>query len=122
MTNLPYYDQLGGAAVLPDMVQSFYTRVLDDPDLRPYFTGADMPNLKRHMAILLASILGGPVAYKGRDLAEAHHDLKINERDYGKVGDILLGLMREHGVGKEVLDHVATTLGQVRPSIVTDPS
>ncbi|MBP2703307.1 group 1 truncated hemoglobin [Microbispora sp. RL4-1S] len=122
MTTSPsYYDQIGGAPVVRDVVDRFYTLVLADGDLAPYFTDVNIPQLKRHMVMLLCSVLGGSETYEGRDLGAAHAGLGITAQHYAKVGDILLTLLRDGGVGDEILQHVALTLSTVQSSIVAEP-
>ncbi|MGI5273407.1 group I truncated hemoglobin [Nonomuraea sp. CA-218870] len=121
-TSLSYYDQVGGAPAVRDVVDLFYVRVLDDADLKPYFAGIDLPRLKRHMVVLLCSVLGGPDPYEGRDLAEAHRGLDITAEHYAKVGEILVSVLRGAGVSDEVLRHVVLTLNEVESSIVAEPA
>ncbi|GAA0376774.1 group 1 truncated hemoglobin GlbN [Microbispora corallina] len=121
-TSLSYYEQVGGAPAVRTVVDGFYVRVLDDADLRPYFAGVDMPRLKRHMVVLLCSVLGGPEPYEGRDLAEAHRGMGITAEHYAKVGEHLLSVLREAGVGDEILQHVVLTLNKVESSIVAEPA
>lgn len=116
-----YYDQIGGTPVVRDVVDRFYVRVLDDDDLRPYFDGVEMPRLKRHMVVLLCSLLGGPEPYEGRDLGEAHAGMGITAEHYAKVGEHLLSTLRESGVSEEILRDVTLTLNKVESSIVTGP-
>ncbi|MFC5815430.1 group 1 truncated hemoglobin [Nonomuraea sp. NPDC050478] len=120
-TSTSYYDQIGGAPAVRDVVDLFYVRVLDDADLKPYFAGIDMPRLKRHMVVLLCSVLGGPEPYEGRDLAEAHRGMGITADHYAKVGEILLSVLQGAGVGDEILQHVVLTLNKVESSIVAEP-
>ncbi|GAA3839873.1 group 1 truncated hemoglobin [Sphaerisporangium flaviroseum] len=117
-----YYDQIAGAQVLPDIVQQFYTIVLDDPDLKPYFDDVDMARLRRHMVILLGAILGGPYVYEGRELGEAHKGLGITDEHYGKVVKILVTLLRRNGVGQEVINHLVVSLTHAQPAIVAGPA
>ncbi|MEV4294646.1 group I truncated hemoglobin [Microbispora rosea] len=121
ITSPSYYDQIGGAPVVRDVVERFYERVLGDDDLKPYFTGIDMPRLKRHMVMLLCSVLGGPEPYEGRDLGEAHTGMGITSQHYDKVGEHLLAVLRDSGVGEDILRDVGLVLGKVKSSIVAEP-
>ncbi|WP_327047592.1 group 1 truncated hemoglobin [Microbispora sp. NBC_01189] len=119
ITSPSYYDQIGGAPVVRDVVDAFYVRVLADDDLKPYFAGIDMPRLKRHMVVLLCSVLGGPEPYEGRDLGEAHAGMGVTSEHYDKVGEHLFAVLRAGGVGEDILRDVGLVLGKVKPSIVT---
>ncbi|MEV4455898.1 group 1 truncated hemoglobin [Microbispora sp. NPDC049633] len=122
MNTSSYYDQIGGAPVVRDVVDRFYVRVLGDDDLNPYFVGIDMPRLKRHMVVLLCSVLGGPEPYEGRDLGEAHAGMGITSEHYDKVGEHLFAVLQESGVGEDILRDVGLVLGKVKSSIVAEPA
>jgi chemotaxis protein histidine kinase CheA len=66
------YKQIGGAAALRAAVDLFYTKVLDDPLLQPFFANAKMEWLKKQQIAFLTSALGGPDRYRGADLRTAH--------------------------------------------------
>lgn len=121
ITTPSYYEQIGGAPVVREVVERFYERVLADDDLKPYFAGVDMPRLKRHMVMLLCSVLGGPEPYEGRDLGEAHAGMGITSPHYDKVGEHLTAVLRDGGVGEHILSDVGAVLGKVKPSIVAEP-
>ncbi|SDJ45050.1 group I truncated hemoglobin [Nonomuraea jiangxiensis] len=116
-----YYEQVG-AATVREVVDRFYVAVLADPELQPYFTDVDLPRLKRHMVMLLCSVLGGPEVYEGADLADAHRDMGVTGAHYEKVGSLLVAALREQGAGEDLVEHVVTVLGQVRGSIVAQPA
>lgn len=116
------YDAIGGAESLRVAVDRFYVAVLDDPALAPYFEGADMASVKRHQALLLTQVLGGPGAYEGRDLGEAHRPLGIGEEDYDRVVSHLTNTLTGLGVAGEALETVLTAVGQTREAIVSSAS
>jgi hemoglobin len=118
----PYYESIGGASSVREVVDRFYAAVLDDDDLKPYFADVDMPSLKRHMVALLGSVLGAPKPYEGRELADAHRGLGITGEHYDKVGDLLVTVLRGQGTDEEIVRHVVHTLGQVRGAIVEEPT
>ena len=114
-----YYDALGGAPALREAVERFYARVLADPQLAPRFVGVDMARLKRHQALLLSQVLGGPQEYDGRSLADAHAGMAITPDEYALVGAHLTDVLTELGAGGEVIAAVGDTLTMVEPDIVT---
>lgn len=116
------YQRVGGQTALVHVVDLFYQRILADDQLRPYFTGVDMGNLKRHQAAMLTKVLGGPDRYSGRDLGSAHAGLDITPEAYGRVGEHLLGVLQEANVDATVLDAVADVLNAVQPTIVSASS
>jgi hemoglobin len=113
-----HYDRIGGASSVKAAVELFYDRVLADPDLAGYFTTVDMVGQRRHLALMLTAVLGGPNEYSGRGLAEAHQPLNIPVEHYVKVGEHLIATLTGLGVPADVLAHVETVLAQVQDQVV----
>ena len=103
---------------MTEVVERFYRRVLDDPELSGIFGDVDMDRLKSHQVALFSKVLGGPDHYRGRSLEAAHRDLGITDAQYDKVGGHLIAVLDELGVGEPALTTISTTLGAVRPDIV----
>ncbi|MBM7495191.1 group I truncated hemoglobin [Micromonospora luteifusca] len=113
-----HYARIGGASSVKAAVELFYDKVLADPDLAGYFTSVDMAGQRRHLALMLTVVLGGPNEYTGRGLAEAHQPLNIPVEHYAKVGVHLTATLTELGVPADILADVQTVLGQVQDQVV----
>src|SRR5438552_2795339 len=79
ITTTTLYERLGGGAAIRSVVDRFYQLVLADDELRPYFAGTDLTALRRHQALFVSQVTGGPAAYAGRDMAVAHAGLGIDD-------------------------------------------
>jgi hemoglobin len=112
------YERVGGAPTIRLVVDRFYALVLADDELAGYFTGMDIARIKRHQVLLLSQVLGGPVSYDGRDLAEAHRHLQVSAAHYERVGQYLTGLLWKLDVDTDIIFRVADTLAAVRDQIV----
>ncbi|SCL24131.1 hemoglobin [Micromonospora pallida] len=117
-----HYERIGGAAAVKAAVELFYDRVLVDPELAGYFTGLDMVAQRRHLALMLTVVLGGPNEYTGRGLAEAHQPLGIPQAHYELVGGHLMAVLTQLGVPVDVQEHVRVVLGQVQDQVVASGS
>jgi hemoglobin len=113
------YDSIGGADALRLAVDRFYTAVLADPQLAPYFEGKDVPSIKRHQVLLLTTILGGPQPYEGRDLGEAHAGLDITGADYDRTVAHLVTVLTDLGVSGPPLEALQDAVLGARGAIVT---
>ncbi|MFD6564081.1 group 1 truncated hemoglobin [Micromonospora profundi] len=113
-----HYDRIGGASAVKAAVELFYDKVLADPELAAYFTSVDMAGQRRHLALMLAVVLGGPDEYAGRGLAEAHQPLGITAEQYAKVGGHLSAALTELGVPEDILTDVQAVLAQVQDQVV----
>ena len=116
------YQVIGGAETVRDVVDRLYAAVLGDPELAGYFGGVDIARLKRHQALLLTRLLGGPNGYDGRDLTTAHAGLWISDAHFARVGGHLLAALSAAGAPERVLTAISATLASVRTSVVTAPA
>nr|WP_218907125.1 group 1 truncated hemoglobin [Micromonospora jinlongensis] len=114
-----HYDRIGGASAVKAAVDLFYDKVLVDPELAGYFSNVDMVGQRRHLTLMLTTVLGGPDEYTGRGLAEAHQPLNIPVEHYAMVGGHLVVTLTELGVPAEILADVQTVLGQVQDQVVS---
>lgn len=71
------YERVGGAEAVHSLVDRFYGRVIQDPELAPYFQQVSI-NALRHMQFeFFSAALGGPVRYTGRPIQHAHQGRRI---------------------------------------------
>ena len=115
---LTLYERLGGAAALRAVVDRFYELVLLDPVLRPYFAGVDLGRLRRHQALFLGQVTGGPREYDGWTMAEAHSGRGIDDQAFDRVALHLAEALRDHGVGETDIREVAVAVAGLRDKIV----
>jgi hemoglobin len=92
--------------------------VLADDELAPYFTDVDLARLKRHQVLLLSQVLGGPTAYDGRELGDAHRGLGITDAQYDKVVAHLVSVLVELGADDEAIAAAGSVVAAVKPDIV----
>jgi hemoglobin len=116
------YDAIGGGPAVSAVVNDFYVRVLSDPQLAPYFEGVDIARLKRHQVLLVTQVLGGPNAYDGRPLDEAHEGLGINHDDFAKVAGHMTAALRDAGVPEDVIMRAMAAIAATEPDIVESRS
>lgn len=112
------YDRLGGGAAIRSVVDRFYELVLVDPVLRPYFTGVDLARLRRHQALFLSQVTGGPSEYDGREMATAHAGFAIDDAAFDKVAEHLVEALREHRVPTAEIDEVVAAVSGLRGAVV----
>lgn len=114
------YDLVGGGPAVALVVEGFYRRVTADPDLAHYFEGVDMGRLKRHQALLVSQVMGGPTAYDGRELGAAHAPLGITDEAFDRVVAHLAATLQDAGAPADVIGRVGGALGGTRSAIVAD--
>ena len=117
-TAVSMYSRVGGGPAIKQVVDQVYTWILVDEQLSPYFAGVTVESLKRHMAALLAQVLGGPQEYTGRELGESHRGLGITGAHYTRVVDLVLAALFLAHAPRDVVAAVEETLAAVKADIV----
>lgn len=95
------YQRIGGADALPNLVDCFYTAVLRDPVLKPYFADAAMDRLKLMQAEVLGAALGGPIRYGGAPITAAHRNLGITLAAFQRFVQILFDVLQEYKLSEQ---------------------
>jgi hemoglobin len=112
------YEQVGGDAVLRPAVSLFYRKVFQDAALLPFFEGVDRQRLESHQLSFISQALGGPDAYDGRSLREAHAAHPIEQRHF----DILTLHMEiaflEMGIAPELVNQALATIRGLASDVV----
>jgi len=106
------------AAAVKAAVSDFYERVINDPELASWFSGVDMRQLRVHQTAFLIFALGGPEAYVGRPLPEAHAGLEITDAAFDATVEHLLLALEGVGMASDVVRQLRTRLERMRSQIV----
>ncbi|WBU37956.1 group I truncated hemoglobin [Homoserinibacter sp. YIM 151385] len=107
-----------GATGIRDAVAQFSRRLTEDPITAPWFEGIDMDRLRAHQRAFVAMALGGPDAYRGRSMREAHAGLGIDEPAFDRCLEHLEASLRDAGVGEDAVRRACRDLGRLRGQIV----
>jgi len=112
------YEAIGGRDAVSAAVDDFYERVLGDPSLADYFAETDVRHLKAHQRAFITMALGGPEAYRGRSMAEAHAELDITPEAFHAVVAHLAATLAGLGVDDETIGQIAGALAPLEAEIV----
>ncbi|MBE2287310.1 MAG: group 1 truncated hemoglobin [Prosthecobacter sp.] len=109
-TSPSLYERLGGADMIDSLIPAFYTRVLADAELSPFFkhTSIEMLHSMQHEFFTMAT--GGPVSYTGRSLAHAHHGRGIAKHHFALFTGHLIETLLDMGVTQAEADEVIDTI------------
>ena len=121
------YERLGGIFAIAAVVDNFSDRLLKNPtivqanpELHQWHTvtyPGRLPGLKWLRTLWLASLAGGPFQYTGRELRDAHFDLKIPPEVFDEVAAELAHTLDDFNVPErekgEVLAGFAGEKGEV---------
>lgn len=115
------YQRIGGASAIAAAVELFYSKVLYDDTLAPFFEGLSMEAQGKKMISFMSRAFGGPDEFKGRGLTEAHArlvaEMELTDRHFDSVATHLSDTLDELSIDpelkEEVLEIVASTREQV---------
>jgi hemoglobin len=114
------YHQIGGRQALDVIVEDFYWRVLDDEDLAGFFAGTDMNRLRSRQVEFLAAALGGPGAYAGRAMKQAHQGRGITAHHVKLFAGHLNDSLCAAGIPAETIAEVFAVLAPLAAGIASD--
>ena len=103
------YDRVG-ETVIAEIVDRFYGKVLDDPEIGEFFKYTSMPRLRKMQREFFATALGGPTTYSGRDIHDMHAMLGIERHHFSRFVELLIDSMNELEVDDEVVDGLIARL------------
>jgi hemoglobin len=108
------YDTIGGRDSVTAAVDLFYTRVLADPRLRPYFCGTDMRAQKADMRAFFGAALGGPDPW----MLSGHAHPPVPGEAFDRVIDHLVQTLDAVGVPDAAIEAVGAQLAPLRTEML----
>jgi hemoglobin len=113
------YERIGGDEALIVVVDDFYSRVMADPALAPFFTGANLSRLKGKQVEFFAAALGGPDEYAGRSMTDAHRGRGIGQTEFDLVAKHLGDSLAGAGVPADTAGEIIATIAPLSREIVS---
>ena len=107
------YESIGGSRTIWAATESFYRRVLDDPNLRPFFETANMKRLQAEQSMFVSMLLGAQVVFTGRDIHAAHTESRmrgLNDAHFDAFLAHFRAALHEVGVDPEKAEKVMLQL------------
>jgi hemoglobin len=115
------YKRLGGYDAIAAVVDDFIGRLVNDPQLTRFFTGASTNSKQRIRQLVvdqLCAATGGPCIYIGRDAKTAHAGLGITESDWQASVKHLVASLDKFKVPQKEKDEVLAAVSGLKRDIV----
>jgi hemoglobin len=113
------FDKYGGFKTFSQITSNFYLKVLDSPQLSPFFKGIDMKVMINHQANFLSQSLGGPVTYDiNKDFSKFHAHLRITNEHYNEIIELLTEALEDADVESKDIDYIDKVINSFRKVVV----
>ena len=112
------YERLGGLDAITAVVDSFAGRCAGDDRINRKFARTDIPRLKRMLVDQVCEAAGGPCAYTGRGMRDAHDGMEVTAREFDALVEDLVATLDEFEVPKAEQDELIGLLAPMRGDIV----
>ncbi len=115
------YENIGGEAAVEAAVDIFYSKVISDPALAPFFDGMDLERQRRMQRSFLTLAFGGPSKYSGRGMRAAHSRpvaVGLEESHFNKVAGHLQNTLIELSVPNNLIQEVMTIAGSTKSDVL----
>ncbi len=112
------YQRLGGMEAITAVVEDFVGNVARDKRINRFFAKTDIPRLKRQLVSQICAGSGGPCAYRGRSMKDAHRGLGIRNRHFNALVQDLVKSLDKFNVPAREKGELLALLGPMRRDIV----
>jgi hemoglobin len=115
------YDLIGGRQTVWAATEAFYRRVLADETLSHFFKSTDMAHLRAGQSMFISMLLGGRVAYTGKDIAAAHAQSReqgLNDTHFDAFLKHFRAALEEVGVKADKAEKVIKLLESKRCAVL----
>ena len=115
------YKRLGGYDAIAAVTDDFIGRLATNKDLSRFFVGLSddsKTKVRQHIVDFLCNKSGGPCAYIGRTMKDAHKGLKITENDWNTAAGLLGDTFKKFNVPKKEADEVFALVSSLKNDIV----
>jgi hemoglobin len=115
------YERIGGEGKVRATVIRMYDKILDDPLLAPFFDSIDVEALRRSQMAFVTYAFGGPSAYHGRALREAHAgsvQKGLSDAHFDRVAQHLQAAMQEAGIAEALVQEALAIVASTRADVL----
>jgi hemoglobin len=115
------YKRLGGYDAIAAVTDDFIGRLATNKDISRFFVGLSddsKTKVRQHIVDFLCNKSGGPCAYIGRTMKDAHKGLKITESDWNISAGLLAETFKKFNVPKKEADEVFALVTSLKNDIV----
>ena len=117
------YERLGSTPGITAIVDDIVLAHLENPTIRARFEPlladpARVALIKRHTVQFLAMGTGGPAAYEGKSMRDAHRGMNVSAEEYLAAIDDIMLVLSKHGIDEATRRDVLAISYSLKSEIV----
>lgn len=119
--NPSLFERIGGDSAVRATVIKMYDKILDDPELAPFFENIDVDTLRLSQTAFVTFAFGGPNHYSGKALRAAHKNAVadgLSDLHFDRVATHLESAMRELEVPAPLIAEALAIVGTTRADVL----
>ena len=101
------------------IIDDFVPRVVADRRIGKFFAGVNLVRLNHELVDQVCYLTGGPCAYTGRDMREAHAKMALDNGDFNSLAEDLQISMNKEKVSFRAQNRLLAKLAPMQHVIVT---
>ena len=117
------YQRLGGKKAITAVVDEFVGKVAADTRINAFFAKAAadparLASFKKKLVDQICQASGGPCAYTGKNMVDAHKGMGIKDDEFNALVEDLVKSLDKFKVDAKEKNELLTALGGMKPQIV----
>ena len=118
MKETTLFYKIGGMDAVNAAVDIFYKKVMNDETISHFFGETDMASQIAKQKAFLAYAFGGPLAYTGKNMRDAHAHMSLKENHFNAVAGHLESTLQELDVAQNLIDEVMVIAGSTKGDVL----
>lgn len=112
------YDIIGGESTVLEITTNMANKVRSHPQLSKFFKKYKLDELKLILRSMLSYALGGPRAFRGKDIKVGHANLGIGNKDFEEMKKIVETVLKEMGIVDSLIVQLIKVMETKRNDVV----
>ena len=115
----PLFADMGGKPGIDRLVDASVDLYLDDPRIKEIFSESNIDRLRAQLKDHFCMVAGGPCAYTGHSMEDAHKGLHLKNFDFNALVEDLQAAMDKQGIAFSVQNRFLARLAPMQHDVVT---
>ena len=112
------YERVGGREAIAAVIDDAIVNLAADERINRRFGNASIPRLRRNLVDLLCVRTGGPCAYGGESMADAHDGMQIRAGEFDALLEDIARSLEKYRVPAREQGEVLAILRQMKSAVI----